>query len=194
MEGHPVDSRGLMLPEPSWPDPPGSAGVLEPLRRFCNTTNRENGADAWRTVDELRAWLVAEGADRVGALAATDLARLVAVRDALWSSICDGHFGAFARLVGELSVGVAAAPDGLALVPFRTGADGIVARLVLSVAAASSTGELHRLKACQHCRWVFHDTSKNRRGRWCSMAACGSRDKARAYRRRQAVRRVAGSS
>ena len=64
MEGHPVDSRGLMLPEPSWPDQPGTAGVLEPLRRFCNTTNRENGADAWRTVDELRAWLVAEGADR----------------------------------------------------------------------------------------------------------------------------------
>jgi hypothetical protein len=194
MEGHPVDSRGLMLPEPSWPDRPGSAGALEPLRRFCNTTNRENGADAWRTVDELRAWLVAEGADRVGALDATDLARLAAVRDALWSSICDGDFGAFARLVGELAVRMTAAPDGVALVPFRTGVDGVVARLALAVAAASSSGELHRLKACQHCRWVFHDTSKNRRGRWCSMAACGSRDKARAYRRRQAVRRVAGSS
>ena len=49
MSEHPVDSAGLVLPEASWPDRPGSAGVLEPLRRFCNTVNRENGADAWRT-------------------------------------------------------------------------------------------------------------------------------------------------
>jgi predicted RNA-binding Zn ribbon-like protein len=190
MDGHPVDSHGLMLPEPSWPDDPGSAAGLESLRRFCNTTNRENGADAWRTPAELRAWLVSEGAERVGSLDASDLARLVALRDALWSGVRDGDFGPFARIAGDLAVTIEAGPHGVAVVPARSGVDGVVARLALAVAAASATGELRRLKACQHCRWVFHDTSKNRRGRWCSMAACGSRDKARSYRRRQAGRRA----
>ena len=97
---HPVDSQGLLLPEPSWPDRPGSAGRLEPLRRFCNTTNRENGADAWRTPEQLVAWLAGEGHDPIGTVGADDLARLVAVRRALWMGVSTGDFGAFAALDG----------------------------------------------------------------------------------------------
>ena len=179
---HPVDAVGLVLPEPSWPDEPGSAGVLEPLRRFCNTTNRENGAEAWRTGRELNAWLVREGYRRVDG-AGRD--RLIALRDALWRGVCTNDFGELARTAGVLSVSVAATSGGVALRPARSGVDDVIARIVLTVVAAASTGELGRLKACRHCSWVFHDTSKNRGGRWCSMAACGSRDKARAYRRRQ---------
>jgi predicted RNA-binding Zn ribbon-like protein len=182
---HPVDSHGLMLPEPSWPDEPGSAGPLEPLRRFCNTTNRENGAEAWRTPGELTAWLAAEGHRAVGRLTAADVNRLVAVREALWEGVTTGDFAAFASAVGELAVRLA----GTALVPARHGPDGVIAGLALAVATADASGELTRLKSCAHCRWVFHDTSKNRVGRWCSMAACGGRDKARQYRRRQAEAR-----
>lgn len=42
-------------------------------------------------------------------------------------------------------------------------------------------GPLDRLGECPSCGWLFLDTSKNRRRRWCSMAMCGSRDKARRY-------------
>jgi hypothetical protein len=181
---YPLDSAGLVLPEPSWPDEPGSAGVLEPLRRFCNTTNRENGADAWRTTGQLAEWLDREGYGPVDAIDQASLARLLALRDALWQGICTDGFDAFARVAGTLSVRVGTTDSGVALVAGGSPVDGIVARLVLAACEGATTGVLDRLKCCRHCRWVFHDTSKNRSGRWCSMGACGSRSKARAYRRR----------
>jgi predicted RNA-binding Zn ribbon-like protein len=47
-------------------------------------------------------------------------------------------------------------------------------------------GTWSRLKACRSdtCQWAFYDTSKNRSAHWCTMAVCGNRAKARAYRRR----------
>ncbi|MEU4242496.1 CGNR zinc finger domain-containing protein [Actinoplanes sp. NPDC026619] len=47
-------------------------------------------------------------------------------------------------------------------------------------------GGWNRLKLCSaaDCRWAFYDTSRNGGGRWCSMEACGNRNKTRAYRRR----------
>jgi predicted RNA-binding Zn ribbon-like protein len=40
-----------------------------------------------------------------------------------------------------------------------------------------------RLKVCpgEHCGWAFYDHSRNQAGRWCSMAVCGGRAKARAH-------------
>jgi predicted RNA-binding Zn ribbon-like protein len=38
-----------------------------------------------------------------------------------------------------------------------------------------------RLKSCPGCGWFFLDVSKNHSRRWCSMAACGSHAKSRAY-------------
>lgn len=183
---HPFDSAGLVLPEPSWPDAVGSAGMLEPLRRFCNTTNRENGADAWRTPRQLADWMGREGYGRSGFAGRAALARLVTLRDALWRSIDDHDFTAFARAAGVVAVRVEATNGGVTLTPVRSGVDAVAARLALILFEAQTTGSLDRLKCCGHCHWVFHDTSKNRRGRWCSMTACGSRSKARAYRRRRA--------
>lgn len=182
---HPVDSAGLVLPEPSWPDQPGSAGVVEPLRRFCNSTNRENSADAWRNPRELADWLAREGYASVGPLDGSALARLVAVREALWLGVSSRDFEALAGEAGSLSVRLQAASGGVALVPAQLGIDAVVGRLVLTVSGAAATGTLSRLRSCHHCQWVFYDTSKNRSGRWCSMAACGGREKARAYRTRR---------
>jgi predicted RNA-binding Zn ribbon-like protein len=42
-------------------------------------------------------------------------------------------------------------------------------------------GPLERIGECPSCSWLFLDTSRNGRRRWCSMATCGSRDKARRY-------------
>ena len=58
-------------------------------------------------------------------------------------------------------------------------------RLRWEVAVSSmellTQGALDRLGECPSCGWLFLDTSKNRRRRWCSMTTCGSRDKARRY-------------
>lgn len=50
-------------------------------------------------------------------------------------------------------------------------------------------GDLGRIKQCpgaRDCGWLFYDTSKNGRRRWCSMEGCGSRVKMRRqYARRR---------
>jgi predicted RNA-binding Zn ribbon-like protein len=46
---------------------------------------------------------------------------------------------------------------------------------------------LHRVRLCPgsgNCGWVFLDTSKNASRRWCSMAGCGNRAKARRHLRK----------
>ncbi|PZF82671.1 CGNR zinc finger domain-containing protein [Jiangella anatolica] len=109
------------------------------------------------------------------------------------------------RVFEPLAHGEAAPPDDLETVHathaegFARGrivADGETFRLVWAepqtlrvllwdVAASAvgllTTGPLHRLGDCPSCHWLFLDTSKNGRRRWCSMATCGSRDKSRRY-------------
>ena len=109
---HPLDSAGLVLPEASWPDEPGSAGMLEPLRRFCNTVNRENGADAWRTPRELAGWLADEGYGEIASIDDTALGRLVALREALWQGVCTNDYAAFAGVSDVLTVRVEPAAIG----------------------------------------------------------------------------------
>jgi predicted RNA-binding Zn ribbon-like protein len=57
--------------------------------------------------------------------------------------------------------------------------------LLWEVAASAvgllTQGPLDRIGDCPSCHWLFLDTSKNGRRRWCSMATCGSRDKSRRY-------------
>ena len=67
-------------------------------------------------------------------------------------------------------------------------------RVSLSATALLTGGELDRVKACPvgegGCAWLFHDESKNKSRRWCSMEGCGSRAK---MRRMYARRRGTGS-
>lgn len=44
---------------------------------------------------------------------------------------------------------------------------------------------LHLLARCEHCRWLFLDTSRQHNRRWCSMNACGAIIKMRRYRNNQ---------
>jgi predicted RNA-binding Zn ribbon-like protein len=50
-----------------------------------------------------------------------------------------------------------------------------------------ATGDTDRLRICANdgCRWVFQDTSRTGRRRWCSMASCGNRAKAARHRARK---------
>lgn len=53
--------------------------------------------------------------------------------------------------------------------------------VVFDAAALIVEGDPARLKSCGECGWVFEDQTRNRSRRWCDMADCGSRSKARSY-------------
>ncbi|MFW6088609.1 MAG: CGNR zinc finger domain-containing protein [Gemmatimonadota bacterium] len=65
-------------------------------------------------------------------------------------------------------------------------ADRIIGAVARSAADLLTCGELERVKVCaaDDCGWFFVDVSRNRSRRWCDMAGCGNRDKARRYRAR----------
>jgi predicted RNA-binding Zn ribbon-like protein len=86
---------------------------------------------------------------------------------------------------GQLSVHFDA--DGSArLAPRASGFAGVLAKLLVPVAASQADGSWQRVKACRadDCQWAFYDSSRNRSGVWCDMAVCGNRTKVRTYRSR----------
>lgn len=68
--------------------------------------------------------------------------------------------------------------------------DAAVASIATIVAVAQLDSSWSHLKACrgEHCGWAFYDHSRNHAGCWCAMSVCGSRMKARDYRRRRRKR------
>ena len=62
----------------------------------------------------------------------------------------------------------------------------LIGAVTRSAADLLTSGELERVKVCDahDCGWFFVDVSRNRSRRWCDMAGCGNRDKARRYRER----------
>ena len=159
------------------------------LRDFVNSVDLQDGIEQLTDPATARSWLLAHDLlDPDAAITAADLRRLLAVREglrALWRG--DGPAplnGALAdvRLHPEF-----AQDGGLALVA-EDGADQVTARLLDAVLAGRAGGFGDRLKVCARdaCRWAFFDTSRNRAGRWCSMAECGNKVKMRrAYARRR---------
>jgi predicted RNA-binding Zn ribbon-like protein len=49
--------------------------------------------------------------------------------------------------------------------------------------------DLHRVKRCAGCPWLFLDQSRNGSRRWCAMNDCGTHEKIRKYVARRAARR-----
>lgn len=69
------------------------------------------------------------------------------------------------------------------------GIEALLARLAHSAAdLLGDAGRLARVRICEGegCGWLFVDDSRGARRRWCSMADCGNRAKARAHYRRKA--------
>lgn len=56
-----------------------------------------------------------------------------------------------------------------------------------SAAELLTSPELERVKECASdaCEWLFLDTTKNHRRRWCEMKTCGNRVKVRRHRERR---------
>ena len=148
--------------------------------------------------EQLRAWLVAHGLLADGTpVTEGDYRRVLQLREALRSllrannetEMLTSQVEVLNRLASNAPLTVRFHPDnGLpTLEPDITGVDGTLARLIGIVFTAMTDGTWARLKACRNdrCQKAFYDTSKNLSGAWCSMAGCGSRLKARAYRHRR---------
>lgn len=56
-----------------------------------------------------------------------------------------------------------------------------LAELILDAADLVTESSQRAIKACPECSWLFVDQSRNGRRRWCDMADCGSRVKARSH-------------
>jgi predicted RNA-binding Zn ribbon-like protein len=173
-------------------------GPLELVRSFVNTRDIEDGVDELSSPRALASWLRGHGLLHAGRVARADLDQARRVREALRAHLAANN-GVSVRKEAAVTLSGAARradlrlrfePDGSArLEPSARGVDGALGRLLAIAAAAIADGSWSRLKACraQECRWAFYDGARNRSRRWCSMAVCGNRHKARAYRERHAA-------
>ncbi len=189
MASHPLDSRGRPIPDGSWPGR-RAPGRLESLRRFLNTTNRENTAELLDGPRATQTWLEREGHPCPTRLGPTDVTLLLDARESLRALAGEPSdvdaVGTLERIADRCPLVVRLAPAP-ALASARRGAAGFVGQMLAVAHDAMLDDSWSRLKACQHCRWFFYDHSRNAAGRWCSARACGSRLKARAYRARKKV-------
>jgi len=146
-----------------------------------------------------------EGADRIREegesdprAAARHLDRIRAVRAALRevsdavvehrvprkASVAEVNRALHARQVIEL----VSAPDGVHVDHRHVGdpVDDALARLSEALVSELTSGHPERIRICANdtCRWVFYDTSRTGRRRWCDMATCGNRAKQARHRAR----------
>jgi hypothetical protein len=188
IDRHAIDRHGpTFIPASNWPfDREGAPGDLELLRRFCNTVNLENGADRFATAHSVDAWL-AELSRPPLRCSPRERRLLVEVRDGLRALLGPpSESGALVPALADVGFVVAADPTGVvAIRARRSGPHSLIAEVIDALLTAQRTGTWQRLKMCGHCHWMFYDRSKNAGGRWCTMQACGSRLKAKAYRSRQ---------
>ena len=178
------------------PDRETATGVLGLVQAFVNTADLEPGTDQLSNPHTLKAWLVERGLMAPNQPAHdADLKHAVAVREAIRGTIGANSGGSFYPVdVATLNGAVSASrllprfgPDGKArLEPRADGVEGALGRIVAAVFAAMNEEDWTRLKLCSSatCRWAFYDQSRNHSSRWCRMASCGNRQKAKRFRER----------
>jgi predicted RNA-binding Zn ribbon-like protein len=181
---------------------PPAPGTLAQVQAFINTFDLEDDEDDLTDPAALTAWLRDRGLlDDAAQADRADLDRARTLRDALRDLIAvhnelPANVGAATEEVNRAAARARLAPrldatGSSQLVPEAGGVDGALGKIIAAVHDAVNDGTWMRLKACErgHCRWAFYDASRNRAGRWCSMAVCGSREKSqRAYRRARLLR------
>lgn len=181
------------------PDAVGGHPALD----FCNTRagwGTETPKEYLRTAGVLALWarengLVRTHADPLGI--GPDvyvLARALALRDALYR--CALHAGqpadwelvaresALARESAQLRPGAAGAPAAWGRRPGVSPALAALAAVAIAAEDLLTSSLSAVVAACpgEGCGWLFAD--RRGRRRWCSMAACGNRAKARRYAQR----------
>jgi predicted RNA-binding Zn ribbon-like protein len=172
-----------------------ASGVLGLVQGYVNTADLQGGTDQLNDSNTLAAWLVARGLMRSGEASEADVKHALAVREAI-RGVIGANTGAavypvdVATLNGAVSASRLRArfgSDGRArLEPEAGGVEGALGRMVAAVFAAIGDDDWERLKLCGSptCRWAFFDKSRNHSSRWCRMASCGNRQKAKLFRER----------
>lgn len=173
---------------------PGDLGLIE---AFLNTVDFEKGGEAFETPEALADWFVRHGLLDPGAsLSEPERKRALAVREALREMLLANHDGidappaALELLQTEaagLPLTIDLSSDHAHLRPAGSGLDRAIGAMLAIVFHAMHDGTWSRMKACRNdtCHWAFYDASRNRSGKWCSMAICGNRTKVANYRERQ---------
>ncbi|MEM7171329.1 MAG: CGNR zinc finger domain-containing protein [Pseudomonadota bacterium] len=67
---------------------------------------------------------------------------------------------------------------------YRADTKSINAALALQILDALFRLPVDRVRACPACGWMFYDTTRGGRRRWCNMKTCGNRAKVQEYRMR----------
>ena len=177
-----------------------ASGDLGLIQAFVNTVDLQDGPEELTDPNTLKDWLVAKSLmETAQGVDDSDLRHAIALREAIRSVI-----GANSSLpvypVDIATLNGAAAASGLRmrfgadgkprLEPAVSGVVGSMGRIVATLYAAMEDESWDRLKLCgsQTCRWAFYDRSKNHSSRWCKMASCGNREKARRFRAHTAGR------
>ena len=175
-------------------------GDLGLIQAFVNTVDLQDGLEELTDPNTLRAWLVANGLmGTAQAVEESDLKHAIALREAI-RGVVGGNSGAHIYPVDIATLNGAAAASGLhmrfgadgkpRLEPAVSGVVGAMGRIVATLYSAMEGASWTRLKLCgsSTCRWAFYDRSKNHSSRWCKMASCGNREKARRFRAHSAAR------
>lgn len=171
-----------------------ATGELGLVQAFVNTVDLQDGPEELVDPNTLKAWLVPRGLmDGMHPVDEADLRHAIAVREAMRGLIgANSGFPVYPVDVATLNEAAATSrlrmrfgADGKPrLEPDVTGVVGAMGRLVATLHAAMADEGWTRLKLCSSttCRWAFYDRSKNHSSRWCTMASCGNREKARRFR------------
>jgi predicted RNA-binding Zn ribbon-like protein len=173
-----------------------ATGALGLIQAFVNTADLDPGVESLSDPGALSAWLVANGLMAPGARPGeADLKHAVAVREAIRGVIGANTGGSIYPVeVATLNGAVSASrlvprfgPGGKArLEAHADGVEGALGRIVAALFTAMNEEDWARLKLCDSstCRWAFYDQSRNHSSRWCRMASCGNRQKAKRFRER----------
>ena len=170
-------------------------GSLRLIREFLNTRDLEERTEVLASANDLGKWLRHNDLlteDTV--VTEADLGRAIALREGI-RDLLGSPAPAPAELLTAAGRRAKLRPEFTAsgavrLVPTATGVDAALGGLLVVITEAMADGRWRRLKVCHNdaCRWAFFDASRAGAGKWCSMAVCGNRNKAAAWRARHRER------
>lgn len=173
-------------------------GDLAFVQGFVNALDVETKRDYLSDKQKLKSWLVFHGfIDSSVRVSEKDRELMISFREALRNLMLANNGEPFeadaVKQLNEMAANVGIVAEfrdnfEADLRPSGRGIKRVIGEMILIVIKAMSDGSWRRLKACRdsECLWAFYDSSKNQSGRWCSMSVCGSRSKAREYRKRKA--------
>ena len=176
---------------------------------FANSTpnHHDLSEDYLKSYADLVSWsldvnLVSDGeaqrlwdvADRHPAKVAAVHRKAVALREAIYR-ILSATASSQSPEEGDLNILNAALAEAMAHMRLTPAVDGLdwewvdgannlesmLWPVTWSAAELLMSDDLQHLRKCEGCDWLFLDTSRSRRRRWCNMRTCGNRAKAKRH-------------